>query len=138
MILRGISSPVQGEDAANKAYVDALSKKQSALTLSNTNGVIAKSTLSTDAEDKKLFIMTPFYVASNYAYFLVDIYQQLTGNKTVNISGCINKSIKSVTFIVGDLATPYGFVDETRLYYRNGIVYCVNNIIGRGLMKVGF
>ena len=43
MILRGISTPVQGEDAANKDYVDSVSGTHSLITLQNSTGKIVKA-----------------------------------------------------------------------------------------------
>lgn len=133
MILRGISSPVQGEDAVNKEYVDGLINTPQ-LTIVNGD-VVAKAYASNfDSEHLNGYCFVPLVIKNNSAYFYVNYFYN--GGVAVTVSDFLNKKLTSIagrlfdhtgnavtpttngTSVLGFKATVDCYSGILRLYYE--------------------
>lgn len=90
MILRGISSPVQGEDAVNKDYVDeAVNNDRVSLTY---NGITAYSVGFQGKNDNAYcYCFIPLKIDGHYIYYFV--YVSYNGDISVSITELTNATI---------------------------------------------
>ena len=93
MILRGISSPVQGGDAANKEYVDGLINTPQ-LTIVKGDVVAKAYALNFDSGDNNGYCLVPLVIEDNSAYFYVNYFYN--GGVRIPVSKIINKKLTSV------------------------------------------
>ena len=139
MILRGIGTPVQGGDAANKDYVDGKVGINDWVVIANSNGVIAKSAVSTYAD--AFYSIMPVYIGRNTAYFTIDIMNSSNRSISVSIADIVSSPIKDISLLVADLASPYVFVDNDRLRVDTDAARRLNingTMIGHGMVTVQF
>ena len=93
MILRGISTPVQGGDAANKDYVDGLINTPQ-LTIVKGDVVAKAYAFISGSDTFNGYCFVPLVIENNSAYFYVNYFYN--GSVAVDVSDFINKRLTSV------------------------------------------
>ena len=135
MILRGISTPVQGEDAVNKEYVDEKAGLPNCVKIMNTNGETAKSFIL--PRTNSFIRIIPAEINEDYVLYALDIYW-FTNPAAFVIAPFLSAPIQSGEMLLADVIN-HDLMDESKVEFNASsgeIRIKANGVFGTGYLKL--